>query len=107
MKFNKFIKSQDNYLYINVVVFFSILGVFFILMLFTSNGGYSEDEKRDLATFPSLNDVTLNEFFQGKYFERIDSFYKDNFPYRDTFFKINLSIDESKGIRKDDIKVYN
>ncbi len=65
--------------YINVGAFFLILAIFLGFSFFMNNGGY---------------------------FKEIDSFYNDNFPFRDTFLNIANKIDELKGNRKDEIKIY-
>ena len=67
--------------YINVGAFFLILAIFLGFSFFMNNGGYSEYEKRNLKEFP-------------------------NFPLRDTFLNIANKIDELKGNRKDEIKIY-
>ncbi len=91
--------------FIGVGIFFSIIGIFFISSFFMKNGGYSEEEKRDLKEFPKISQITAKEFFSGKYFLDIDSFYKDNFPYRDMFLDFNTNIELAKGIRVDDVKI--
>ncbi|MCI9304767.1 DHHW family protein [Clostridium sp.] len=92
--------------YINVGAFFLILAIFLGFSFFMNNGGYSEYEKRNLKEFPKIANTTIEKFFSGEYFKEIDSFYNDNFPFRDTFLNIANKIDELKGNRKDEIKIY-
>lgn len=67
-------------------------------MFFTTNGGFSEQEKRDLATFPKLSETSMEEFFDGEYFSKIGDFYKDNFVHRQEFLALSDTIDKFKGI---------
>lgn len=90
----------------NVGAFFLILAIFLSCSFFINNGGYSEYEKRNLKEFPKMANTTIEKFFSGEYFKEIDSFYNDNFPLRDTFLNIANKIDELKGNRKDEIKIY-
>lgn len=92
--------------WINVTVFFGILMSFFIASFFISNGGVSKSEKRNLATFPSIKKVSYEEVFSGEYFKSIESFYNDNFPLREWFLSISSKMEDIKGNRKDEIKIY-
>lgn len=87
--------------YLNIGIFVFIMLFFFISMFFTTNGGFSEQEKRDLATFPKLSEMTLKDFFDGKYFSQIDSFYKDNFVKREQFLALSDKIDGLKGFESE------
>lgn len=92
--------------WINVIVMFCILICFFISSFFISNGGISENEKRNLATFPSIKKSSSEDVLSGEYFKKIEEFYNDNFPLRDEFLKIASKLDELKGNKKDEIKIY-
>ena len=87
--------------YLNIGIFGVVLLFFFISMFFTTNGGFSEQEKRDLATFPKISETTLKEFLDGEYFAQIDSFYKDNFVKRDKFLALSDKIDTFKGFESE------
>lgn len=91
-------KASD---YLNICLCSLVLAFFFVSMFFTTNGGFSEDEKRDLAKFPKISEMTLKDFFSGKYFSQIDSFYKDNFVGRQGFLALSDSIDNLKGFESD------
>ena len=71
---------------------------FFISMFFTTNGGVSQQEKRDLATFPKLSELTAEKFFSGDFLSQIDEFYKDNFVHRQEFLALSDNINTLKGI---------
>lgn len=91
--------------YISVSIFFFVIFIFFISSFFMKNGGYSEEEKRDLKQFPQISKMSAKDFFDAKYFIEIDSFYKDNFPYRDIFLDFNTNIELARGIRVNDVKI--
>lgn len=87
--------------YINVGICALIMLFFFVSMFFTSNGGFSENEKRDLASFPKLSETSLEEFFSGTYFSNIDEFYKDNFVHREEFLALSDAINGLKGMESE------
>ena len=67
-------------------------------MFFTTNGGVSQQEKRDLATFPKLSELTAEKFFSGDFLSQIDEFYKDNFVHRQEFLALSDNINTLKGV---------
>lgn len=87
--------------YLNICLCSLVLMFFFVSMFFTTNGGFSEDEKRDLAEFPKISEITAKDFFNGTYFSKIDEFYKDNFIKRESFLALSDAIDELKGFESD------
>lgn len=84
--------------YLNISICSLIMIFFFISMFFTTNGGVSQQEKRDLATFPKLSKLTAKKFFSGDFFSQIDEFYKDNFVHRQEFLALSDNINTLKGI---------
>lgn len=86
---------------LNVGICTLIMLFFFVSMFFTTNGGVSEQEKRDLATFPKFSETTMEEFFNGTFFSKIDEFYKDNFVHREQFLALSDKIDGLKGVESD------
>ncbi len=62
---------------------------------------YSESEKRDLASFPKLS---AKAFFSGDYFNDIDTWFSDTFPYRDFFTGLDGRLRELYGINN--IKIH-
>lgn len=99
-KQNKKIKNKASD-YLNICMCSLVLIFFFVSMFFTTNGGFSEDEKRDLAQFPKISEMTVKDFFNGTYFAKIDEFYKDNFVNRQGFLALSDSIKELKGFESD------
>ena len=61
-------------------------------------GGVSQQEKRDLATFPKLSELTAEKFFSGDFLSQIDEFYKDNFVHRQEFLALSDNINTLKGV---------
>ena len=92
---NKKPKPAD---YLNIAICSLIMIVFFISMFFTTNGGVSQQEKRDLATFPKLSELTAEKFFSGDFLSQIDEFYKDNFVHRQEFLALSDNINTLKGV---------
>lgn len=92
---NKKPKPSD---YLNIAICSLIMIFFFIPMFFTTNGGVSQQEKRDLATFPKLSELTAEKFFSGDFLSQIDEFYKDNFVHRQEFLALSDNINTLKGV---------
>ncbi|WP_455544058.1 DHHW family protein, partial [Intestinibacter sp.] len=87
--------------YLNIGICTLIMMFFFVSMFFTTNGGVSEQEKRNLATFPKLSEMTSEDLFSGKFFSKIDEFYKDNFVHRGQFLALSDSINGLKGVESE------
>ena len=84
--------------YLNIGVCILTMVIFFIGMFFTSNGGFSKQEKRELASFPKLSETSLKEFFNGSYFSKINDFYQDNFVGREKFISMYDKLNSLKGV---------
>lgn len=56
---------------------------------------YSETEKRNLKEFPSFSVEALQS---GDYFDNINTWFSDTFPFREDMTKLNLKIKEFYGI---------
>lgn len=84
--------------YLNIGICLLTIVIFFIGMFFTSNGGFSKQEKRDLASFPKLSETSLKGFFNGSYFSKINDFYQDNFVGREKFISMYDKINSLKGV---------
>lgn len=57
---------------------------------------YSDFEKRDLTKFPVFSAQAL---FDGSYFDQIDVWFSDTFPFRDTFITANSYMKKLYGIQ--------
>ena len=78
-----------------------ILAAFLLFALLQNGGGLSEEENRELATFPHL---TARSLTSGEYFKGISAFVNDNFPLRtrlieaNALMKLTLGQRESNGV---------
>jgi len=75
---------------IAVVLSVMILSLSLIFM-FTDVKEYSENENRYLSKFPKFSFSSLVE---GKYIADLESYFKDQFPLRDTFMGVKTSFDK-------------
>ena len=67
---------------ITVAVFVGIITFLSIAFLVIKDKSFSEQENRNLQTLPELTTETL---FDGTYNKKINSYFSDQFPFRDTF----------------------
>ena len=66
------------------LLFMIFLVSFMILSIVTPDKDISTSERRKLTQKPQ---ITLKTVFNGKYFENIDKYLVDQFPFRDNFRK--------------------
>ncbi|MCI8648850.1 MAG: hypothetical protein HFG20_01900 [Anaerotruncus sp.] len=85
---------------IMVVVFF--LTAFFFGSLFAEKPTVSKIEKRDLTRFPTFSEKAL---FSGEWTHQIDLWFSDTFPLREGFVALSAVVDESRGVRKDNVRI--
>ncbi len=83
-------------------IFFGMLlcGILFFLL---PKKEVSEAEQRKLASFPSL---TLQTLWNGDFTAGLNIYYSDNFVMRDELVKAKFALEEHKGLRFDDVKIY-
>lgn len=83
-------------------IFFGMLlcGILFFLL---PKKEVSEAEQRKLASFPSL---TLQTLWNGDFTAGLNIYYSDNFIMRDALVKAKFALEEHKGLRFDDVKIY-
>ena len=83
-------------------IFFGMLlcGILFFLL---PKKEVSEAEQRKLASFPSL---TLQTLWSGDFTSGLNIYYSDNFVMRDELVKAKFALEEHKGLRFDDVKIY-
>ena len=88
--------------WINISVLLAVLLAFFLGSLLMEKPEKSEIEKRDLARFPnfSVESLSTGDFTRG-----IETWFSDTFPFRDAFVGLSSVIDESHGIRVDDVRL--
>lgn len=79
------------------LVFFSVFFLLFLIALIIPlRPKVSEIEKRDLAKFPSFSFETL---LSGKFFDDVDLWFSDTFPFRETFLNGNNTLKQLYGIQ--------
>lgn len=83
---------------------YSAASFLFILLLaimvifsfdFSHRPSFSESEKRELAEFPEFS---FSSLFSGDYFDGINLWFSDTFPFRDTFVKASTQIKKLLGV---------
>lgn len=62
---------------------------------FAHRQSFSESEKRELAAFPEFS---FSSLFSGDYFDGINLWFSDTFPFRDTFVKSSTNIKKLLGV---------
>lgn len=78
---------SDGYRRVQIGVFFAALLVLAVVSWVPSlHPKTSEAEKRDLAEFPAFSRQTL---FSGDYFDGINTWFADTFPFRDVYVQAN------------------
>lgn len=95
-KNKKIIKNNIRFFQLLTVSVFSavvILGG--ILFLLSKKEGYSETEKRKLASFPTLSAKTLAD---GSYTDDITRYVSDNFVFRENLVSLSKTLEKNRGI---------
>jgi len=94
-KFNKII---DN---IKIVLFISVLLIFFVIGLaFFARPTESENEKRKLTEFPSLN---ISDLLSGDFTSQVSLWYSDTYPLREAMIEANSAFRSLYGIRDEQV----
>ncbi|MCI8491500.1 MULTISPECIES: DHHW family protein [Anaerotruncus] len=88
--------------WINIAVIGCALALFFLASLFLEKPVRSVIEKRDLARFPA---VSAKALFSGGLTRDVETWYADTFPLRDAFVGLSAVVDESRGVRFDDVRI--
>ena len=79
-----------------ILLFFLSLGLMTVISwIIPLRPTYSEFEKRELTKFPSFS---LQALFDGSYFDQIDLWFSDTFPFRDTFITGNSYLRQLYGL---------
>ena len=86
----------------NIRIFMLVLFAFFIVSLIIPlRPSYSESEKRELAKFPSFS---FSALFSGDYFDGINEWYADTFPFREALTGLNARVSALFG--KTDVQIH-
>ncbi len=87
---------------LNILFLTGIIIALFLGALFLPKPTKSEIEKRDLAKKPSFSFESL---LSVNLSHEIELYFSDTFPFREWFVSLSAVINESKGIRVDDVRV--
>lgn len=86
-----------------IALFISLFIIIFALIfLFSKSKEFSENENRYLQTKPKFS---FSSLVKGQYIEKLEDYFADQFPYRDSFMSIKTSFDKLLG-KKDINGVY-
>lgn len=81
---------------VKIVLFFVLLAAGCVLsLLLPLRPTFSESEKRELAKFPAFSAEAL---FDGSYFQAIDTWFADTFPFRDQMVTANGYVQAAYGL---------
>lgn len=91
-------------IHIGIMVGIVLMG--FTLFILLPKGNISENEKRQLTTFPSFS---VESFLNKSYSKQMDLYVNDTFPFREQLIALNSFYSNAKGIRSgtDEIQIYN
>ncbi|MDD2955911.1 MAG: DHHW family protein [Oscillospiraceae bacterium] len=84
-------------------LFVAALAVMGVLAVCLPKPTVSEEEKRELNRMPEFS---FGALFQKEYTRDFDLFYADTFPFRDFFVKTGAYLEEARGFRADNVKIY-
>ncbi|MDY4192663.1 MAG: DHHW family protein [Oscillospiraceae bacterium] len=85
------------------VLFIAALAAMGVLSAVLPKPTVSEEEKRELNKMPEFSWKAL---FGKEYTSQFDLFYADTFPFRDFFVKTGAYLEEARGFRADNVKIY-
>lgn len=78
------------------VLFVCVITALFTVSLYVpERPSYSEDEKRNLASFPEFS---FSALVSGEYFKGIDTWFSDTFPFRDSLIASSATIKKLLGM---------
>ena len=86
-----------------------LFGIFFLILIFgilffvLPKKEISETEQRKLASFPKFS---LSSLWDGTFTSELNIYYSDNFVLRDKLVKAKFAIEDHKGLRLDDVRIY-
>lgn len=76
------------------ICFIVLLGIVFVVNIFTPDKGFSEEENRVLQEKP---DFSLSNYIEGRYESKLETYVNDQFLLRNAFIKIKASADVTAG----------
>ncbi|MEH6942130.1 DHHW family protein [Bacillus sp. JJ722] len=98
-------KNDHLFQQFHITMMFGIILVGFTLLILLPKEKVSQNEKRNLTSFPVFS---VESFLNKSYSKQVDLYVNDAFPYREEFIQLNSIYDNAKGIREgsDEIQIY-
>ncbi len=93
------LKIHTAFLYLTFAAVF-VMGVFFFAL---PKKEISVSEQRTLAAFPTLS---VESFLNGRFTSELNTYVSDHFPFRDPLVKVKFAVEEHRGLRLDNVKIY-
>lgn len=99
-------KNGNIFEIIHIGIMVGIVIVGFTLFMLLPKDNISENEKRQLASFPTFS---TESFLNKSYSKQIDLYVNDAFPFRKQLIELSSLYSNAKGIRSgtDEIQIYN
>lgn len=99
-------KKLVNNIFSLITVFLFVVTIVTVCILFfvSPKKETSEIERRELTKFPEFS---LESFADGSFTDNITKYVSDNFVARDKLVELSYSLEDSRGIRIDGVKIYN
>ncbi len=95
-KYKANVRFRKHAFNIGSLIFCISMGILLIISaLFWLRPKYSESEKRNLASFPKF---TLSSLFSGDYFDGINLWFSDTYPFRENLVKVSMTTKKLIGI---------
>lgn len=99
-------KNGNIFEIIHIGIMVGIVMAGFTLFILLPKGNISENEKRQLTSFPTFS---AENFLSKSYSKQIDLYVNDVFPFREQLIELSSFYNNAKGIRSgtDEIQIYN
>lgn len=88
---------------VNIILCVLSFAVIAVCMIVLKRPEISGTENRKLAEFPKFS---FSDYFSGEYNEKIENYYNDTVPGRETFKKLTASIRDKFGIQSEKAKIH-
>lgn len=99
-------KNDNIFEIIHIGIMVGIVIVGFSLFILLPKDNISDNEKRQLTSFPNFS---VENFQNKSYSKQLDLYVNDAFPFREQLIELTSLYSNAKGIRSgtDEIQIYN
>ena len=97
LRFATFLKT------ITLILFFLLIVALGVLFFILPKKEESALEQRKLASFPEFS---LESLWSGDFTSGLNLYYSDNFVFREELVKAKFALEDHRGLRLDDVKIY-